>query len=39
MQPRTAIIGVTGHTNYEEGHEAKQRQISSIINLPVCQNV
>ena len=42
-QPRSAIIGVTGHTSersladYEEGDEAEQRQISSIISSPVCQ--
>ena len=42
-QPRSAIIGVTGHTSersladYEEGDEAEQRQISSIISAPVCQ--
>jgi len=45
-QPRSAIIGVTGHTSerslavdYEEGDEAEQRQISSIISSPVCQQV
>ena len=47
-QPRTAIIGVIGHTSersladYEEGDEAEQRQISSIISSPVspvCQQV
>ena len=37
-QPRSAIIGVTGHTNersladYEEGDEKEQRLISSIIS-------
>ena len=37
-QPRSAIIGVTGHTNersladYEEGDESEQRLISSIIS-------
>ena len=37
-QPRSAIIGVTGHTNerslahYEEGDENEQRLISSIIS-------
>jgi len=37
-QPRSAIIGVTGHTSersladYEEGDEAEQREISSIIS-------
>ena len=37
-QPRSAIIGVTGHTNersladYEEGDEKEQRVISSIIS-------
>ena len=37
-QPRSAIIGVTGHTSersladYEEGDENEQRQISSIIS-------
>ena len=42
-QPRSAIIRVTGHTSersladYEEGDEAEQRQISSIISSPVCQ--
>ena len=42
-QPRSAIIAVTGHTSersladYEEGDEAEQRQISSIISAPVCQ--
>ena len=42
-QPRSAIIGVTGHTSdrslagYKEGDEAEQRQISSIISSPVCQ--
>ena len=30
-QPRSAIIGVTGHTN-EEGDEKEQRLISSIIS-------
>ena len=40
-----AIIGVTGHTSrrsladYEEGDEAEQRQISSIISSPVGQQV
>ena len=44
-QPRSAIIGVTGHTSersladYVEGDEAEQRQISSIISSPVCQQV
>ena len=43
-QPRSAIIGVTGHTSdrslagYKEGDEAEQRQISSIISSPVCQH-
>ena len=38
-------IGITGHTSersladYEEGDEAEQRQISSIINPPVGQQV
>ena len=38
-QPRSAIIGVTGHTNegsladYEEGDENEQWLISSIISL------
>ena len=42
-QPRSAIIGVTGHTSeqsledYEEGDEEEQRQISSILSAPVCQ--
>ena len=42
-QPRSAIIGATGHTSersmadYEEGDESEQRQISSIISAPVCQ--
>jgi len=37
-QPRSAIIGVTGHTNersladYEEGDENEQRLISSVIS-------
>ena len=37
-QPRSAIIGVTRHTSerslsdYEEGDEAEQREISSIIS-------
>ena len=37
-QPRSAIIGVTGHTNecslanYEDGDENEQRLISSIIS-------
>lgn len=40
-QPRSAIIGVTGHTserslaNYEEGDEAEQREIASIISPPL----
>jgi len=40
-QPRSAIIGVTGHTSersladYEEGDESEQRQILSIISSPV----
>ena len=44
-QPRSAIIGVTGHTSersladYEEGDEAERRQISSIISSPVGQQV
>ena len=44
-QPRSAIIGVAGHTSersltdYEEGDEAEQRQISSIISSPVGQQV
>jgi len=45
-QPRSAIIGVTGYTSerslaidYQEGDEAEQRQISSIISSPVCQQV
>ena len=44
-QRRSAIIGVTSHTrersleNYEQGHEAEQRQISSIISSPVDQQV
>ena len=40
-QPRSAVIGVTGHTSersltadFEEGDEAEQRQISSIISSP-----
>ena len=44
-QPISAIIDVTGHTSersladYEEGDEAEQRQISSIISSPVGQQV
>ena len=44
-QPRSAIIGVAGHTSersladYEEGDEAEQRQISSIISSPVGEKV
>ena len=44
-QPRSAIIGVTGHTSersladYEEGDEAEQGQISFIFSCPVCQQV
>ena len=44
-QPRSTIIGVTGHTSersladYEEGDEAKRRQISSVISSPVGQQV
>ena len=44
-QPRSAINGVTGNTSrrslavYEEGDEAEQRQISSIISSPVGQQV
>ena len=44
-QPRSAIIDVTGHTrelslaDYEEGEEAEERQISSIISSPVRQQV
>ena len=44
-QQRSAVIGVTGHSskrplaNYEEGDEAEQRQISSIISPPVGQQV
>jgi len=44
-QPRSAIIGVTGHTSerslpdYEEGDEAEQREISSIISSPGGQQV
>ena len=40
-QPRSAIIGVTGHANersladYEEGDENEQRQISSILSAPM----
>ena len=42
-QPRSAIIGVKGHTSeqspadYEEGDEAEQLQISSIISALVLQ--
>ena len=44
-QSRSAIIGVTGHTSersladWEEGDEAEQRQILSIISSPVGQQV
>jgi len=44
-QPRSAIIGVTGHTSersladYEEGDEAEEREISSIISSPGGQQV
>ena len=44
-QPRSAIIGVTSHTSErslvdnEEGDEAEQRQISSIISSPVSQQI
>ena len=44
-QPRSAIIGVTGHTSersladYEEGDEAEQREISSIISSSGGQQV
>ena len=44
-QPRSAIIDVTGHTrelslaDYEEGEEAEERQVSSIISSPVRQQV
>ena len=44
-QPRSAIIDVTGHTrelslvDYEEGEEAEERQVSSIISSPVRQQI
>ncbi|KAK3737414.1 hypothetical protein QZH41_000672 [Actinostola sp. cb2023] len=44
-QPRSAIIGVTGHTNerslidYEEGDEIEQRHISNILSAPMGQQM
>ena len=44
-QPRSAMIGVRGHTcerslaDYEEGDETEQREITSIIRSPFCQPV
>ena len=44
-QPRNAMIGVRGHTcerslaDYEEGDETEQREITSIIRSPFCQQV
>ena len=44
-QPRSAMIGVRGHTSersladYEEVDETEQREITSIIRSPFCQPV